>query len=132
MTKVSYKLTEYDGRYYFNDGTGYVLVDTGFNCHSRSLDGKIGPFSVSDQSPFTSPSPMGTLQFFLSSFLGPAKPEGQSPKAILYPLDMKTCLLKGDSSSIRLLITIRFSVSFSAFLLLNRGARGRNKAQFPL
>ena len=96
MTKVSYKLTEFDGRYYFNDGTGYVLVDTGFNCHSRSLDGKIGPFSVSSQSPF----PMVSLQFFLRNFLGPAKPEGQSPKAILYPLDMKTCLLEGDTITI--------------------------------
>lgn len=96
MTKASYKLTEYDGRYYFNDGTGYVLVDTGFHCHSRSLDGKIGPFSVSNQSPV----PIVTLQFFLSNFLGPAKPEGQSPKAILYPLDMKTCLLKGDTITI--------------------------------
>ena len=97
MSKITYKLIEHDGRYYFNDGTGFVLVDTGFYIRSHSLNGKIGPFGVSDRSPvFFFP----TLQAFLRDFLGPAKPDGESPKAILYPLDFRGCLLEGDSITI--------------------------------
>ena len=39
MTKISYKLTERDGRYYFNDGTGDVLVKPGFSNQSYLLQG---------------------------------------------------------------------------------------------
>lgn len=39
MTKVSYKLTENNGCYYFNDGTGDVRVKPGFSCHSCLLQG---------------------------------------------------------------------------------------------
>ena len=39
MTKVSYKLTERDGRYYFNDGTKDVRVKPGFSNQSTLLQG---------------------------------------------------------------------------------------------
>ncbi len=96
MTKVSYKMIEHDGRYYFNDGTGYFLIDTGFNNHSVSRNGAIGPYSTSRNLP-------GESQFvsqLLDSFMGPARPEGQKVKGILAPMEGYSVLLKGDTVTI--------------------------------
>ncbi|MBR4517465.1 MAG: hypothetical protein IKO65_00535, partial [Victivallales bacterium] len=63
----------------------------------RSLDGKIGPFTASKSAP---PSPCSTLQDFFEYFLGPVRPEGKLPKAILNPLDYGSCLIESDSITI--------------------------------
>ena len=39
MSKVTYKLEKVDGRFYFNDGTKYALIDTGYG-RSVSIDGE--------------------------------------------------------------------------------------------
>ena len=96
MAKVTYKLVEHDGRYYFNDGTGYFLIDTGFGHQSISPDGKIGPFTTDSRV-------VGGCQnvtSFLDSFMGPARPEGKKTKGILAPMEGYSVLLKGNTVTI--------------------------------
>ena len=96
MTKISYKLLEHDGRYYFNDGTGYFLIDTGFGYHSISPDGKIGPFDT-DAKAFGDERASSE---FLRMFMGPSRPDGQNVKGILAPMEGYSILLKGDTVTI--------------------------------
>ena len=86
MTKVTYKLIEHDGRYYFNDGTGHFLIDTGYGNVSVSRDGIIGPFATATRE--------------VEDFLGTARPEGQKAKGILAPMEGYSVLLKGDTVTI--------------------------------
>lgn len=88
MTKISYKMVEVDGRYYFNDGAKYVLVDTGYG-RSVSIDGTIGPFKVSL-----------CQKQQLQSFNPTLMPDGSKIGAILYPMDGHSCLLKGDTVTV--------------------------------
>ena len=86
MTKVTYKLIEHDGRYYFNDGTGHFLIDTGYGNVSVSRDGTIGPFATATRE--------------VEDFLGTSRPEGQKAKGILAPMEGYSVLLKGDTVTI--------------------------------
>ena len=96
MTKATYKRIEHDGRYYFHDGTGYFLIDTGFGSCSVSLDGRIGPFTASAQSP----DYLQSLSDFLDSFMGPARPEGHKVKGILAPMEGYSILFQGETVTI--------------------------------
>lgn len=88
MTKVTYKLEKVDGRYYFNDGTKYVLIDTGYG-RTVSADGKIGPYSVGIETAIE-------MQSFNPTFVH----DGQRVGGFLCPLNGYSCLLKGDSVTI--------------------------------
>ena len=88
MTKVSYKLEKVDGRYYFNDGIKYALIDTGYG-RSVSYDGTIGPFKVGTCN-------LKDLQDFNPTFMH----DGQKIGAIICPLNGFSCLLKGDTVTI--------------------------------
>ena len=88
MSKVTYKLEKVDGRFYFNDGTKYALIDTGYG-RSVSIDGEIGPFKVSH-------CDKDNLHAFNPTFMR----DGQKIGAMLYPLDGFSCLMKGDSVTI--------------------------------
>ena len=88
MSKVTYKLEKVDGRFYFNDGTKYALIDTGYG-RSVSIDGEIGPFKVSH-------CDKDNLHAFNPTFMR----DGQRIGAILCPLDGFSCLMKGDSVTI--------------------------------
>ena len=91
MTKVTYKMTEHDGRYYFNDGTGYFLIDTGFGYQSISRDGKIGPFDVRKGDRL-----IGWVT--LDDFMGPSRPNGEKVKGVLAPMEGYSVLLRGDNT----------------------------------
>ena len=88
MSKATYKLEKVDGRFYFNDGAKYALIDTGYGM-SVSIDGKIGPFKVAQ-------CDEKHLHAFNPTFM----PDGQRIGAILCPLDGFSCLMKGASVTI--------------------------------
>ena len=88
MSKATYKLEKVDGRFYFNDGAKYALIDTGLG-HSVSIDGEIGPFKVSRCD-----------EDGLRAFNPTIMHDGQKIGAILWPLDGFSCLMKGDSVTI--------------------------------
>ena len=88
MSKATYTLEKVDGRFYFNDGAKYALIDTGYG-RSVSIDGKIGPFAVGHCD-----------ERQLRSFNPTIMPDGQKVGAILCPLDGFSCLMKGDSVTI--------------------------------
>ena len=85
MSKAMYKLEKVDGRFYFNDGAKYALIDTGYG-RSVSIDGEIGPFKVGRCD-----------KDGLRSFNPTIMHDGQKIGAILCPLDGFCCLMKGDS-----------------------------------
>lgn len=88
MSNVTYKLEKVDGRYYFNDGTKYVLIDTGYG-RSVSIDRTIGPFKVDSID-------INRLQSFNPTIMH----NGEKIGGILYPLDGFSCLMKGDTVTI--------------------------------
>ena len=88
MSSVTYKLEKVDGRYYFNDGEKYALIDTGYG-RSVSRNGKIGPFKVSN-------CDINQLQAFNPTFMH----DGQKIGAILCPQTGFSCLLKGETVTI--------------------------------
>lgn len=88
MTKVTYKLEKVDGRYYFNDGEKYVLVDTGYG-RTVSYNGKIGPYRVGTQD-------LGGMRSFNPTFMR----DGTQIGGFLCPLNGYSCLLKGDTVTI--------------------------------
>lgn len=88
MSQVTYNLEKVDGRCYFNDGTKYVLIDTGYG-RSVADKGMIGPFKVNN-------CDIKQLQSFNPTIMH----DGRKIGAILYPLDGFSCLLKGDTVTI--------------------------------
>ena len=88
MSRVTYNIEKVDGRCYFNDGTKYVLIDTGYG-RSVADRGMIGPFNVNN-------CDIKQLQSFNPTIMH----DGQKIGAILYPLDGFSCLLKGDTVTI--------------------------------
>ena len=88
MTKVTYKLEKVDGRYYFNDGEKYVLIDTGYGS-TVSCNGKIGPYDVGIKD-------LGEMQSFNPTFMR----DGTKIGGFLCPTTGYSCLLKGDTVTI--------------------------------
>ncbi len=86
--KATFKMEKVDGRYYFNDGKKYSLIDTGYGV-TVSTDGTIGPFAVSKINPDR-----------LHSFNPTVMPDGSNVEGALCPQTGYSCLLKDGTVTI--------------------------------
>ena len=94
MHSFSCKIIKNDDRIFFNDGTKYVLFDTGFvgnpfGKNSVSVNGKIGNIAAN-----TMP------KNFFESFINLKMEDGSSVDAVFNPLDGFNCLLAGDTLTV--------------------------------
>lgn len=92
--KAIYDTIKKDDRIFFNDGTKYVLFDTGFcaspsGINSISADGMIGPFKVN-----TVPADI------ISAFTHLKMSDNSPITAVFNPADGFNCLLAGDTLTV--------------------------------
>lgn len=93
--KVTFKIIQKEDRIFFNDGTQYVLLDSGFldprhvGRYSAAVNGMIGPFKVRTES-----------KMFFENFINLQMDETRSVAAVFNPMDGFNCTLCGDMLTI--------------------------------
>ena len=90
MTTAAFEIIKFDDRIFFNDGSKYVLLDSGFlrmaANNSVSSDGMIGPFRVEKSR---------LAETFVNMSIN-----GTRVAAVLNPMDGFNCLLKGNTLTV--------------------------------